>query len=325
MRMLPVLVLALAGSAAAASVPTEWTFELQARSSLNPAIPSFNLPDFSSLSSQYVTLDADGTVAIRAFVSQPGVSEGIFVGKGGQGGLVLTADSEVDPHELHRRTGGNPFYVTEILASGEPGVPISVSDAVLARAARLPAHGRAVLDVAAVLGFRFDPDLVVVLSSVRDVYDHVLIDCPPAFGLLTLNALCAADEVLIPVQPEFFALEGLSQFVEGLEAVRGHLNPRLEVAGILLTLFDGRLALAREVADEVRQHFGARTLQTIIPRNVRLAEAPGFGRPALLYDIGSAGAQAYLSLASEIAARQHASTVPPAAAGSPPSPLHTPL
>ena len=163
------------------------------------------------------------------------------------------------------------------------------------------------------------------LSSVRDVYDHVLIDCPPAFGLLTLNALCAADEVLIPVQPEFFALEGLSQFIEGLEAVRAQLNPRLEIAGILLTLFDGRLALAREVAEEVRHHFGARTLRTVIPRNVRLAEAPGFGRPALLYDIGSAGAQAYLALASEIAARQRPAMASPAHDGSPSSPLYTPL
>lgn len=138
------------------------------------------------------------------------------------------------------------------------------------------------------------------LSGVRDVYDHVLIDCPPAFGLLTLNALCAADEVLIPVQPEFFALEGLSRFVEGLEAVRSHLNPRLQIAGLLLTLFDARLGLAREVAAELREHFAGQTLETTIPRNVRLAEAPSFGRPAILYDIGSAGAQAYLALAAEL-------------------------
>jgi chromosome partitioning protein len=141
------------------------------------------------------------------------------------------------------------------------------------------------------------------LAGVRDVYDYVLIDCPPALGFLTLNALAAADSVLIPVQTEYFALEGLSQFVEGIEAIRQHLNPRLRIGGILLTMHDARLSLSREVESETRTYFGPRTLRTTIPRNVRLAEAPSFGQPALLYDIGSAGAQAYLALASEINSR----------------------
>jgi chromosome partitioning protein len=141
------------------------------------------------------------------------------------------------------------------------------------------------------------------IAGVRGVYDFILIDCPPALGLLTLNALAAADSVLIPVQTEYFALEGLSQFTEGIEAVRQHLNPRLRIAGILLTMYDARLGLSREVERETRSYFGPQTLRTTIPRNVRLAEAPSFGKPALLYDINAAGAQAYLSLASELTAR----------------------
>lgn len=141
------------------------------------------------------------------------------------------------------------------------------------------------------------------IAGVRDVYDFVLIDCPPALGLLTLNALAAADSVLIPVQTEYFALEGLSQFVEGVEAVKQHLNPRLRIGGILLTMHDARLSLSREVAEETRAYFGPQTLRTTIPRNVRLAEAPSFGKPALLYDISSAGAQAYLALAGELTTR----------------------
>jgi len=141
------------------------------------------------------------------------------------------------------------------------------------------------------------------IAGVRDVYDYVLIDCPPALGLLTLNALAAADSVLIPVQTEYFALEGLSEFAEGIEAVKKHLNPRLRIGGILLTMYDGRLSLSREVARETRDYFGSETLRTTIPRNVRLAEAPSFGKPALIYDISSAGAQAYLALAGELTAR----------------------
>jgi chromosome partitioning protein len=149
------------------------------------------------------------------------------------------------------------------------------------------------------------------IAGVRDVYDYVLIDCPPALGLLTLNALAAADSVLIPVQTEYYALEGLSQFVEAVDAVREHLNPRLRLDGILLTMFDSRLSLSREVAAETRSYFGPQTLRTTIPRNVRLAEAPSFGKPALIYDIGSAGAQAYLALAGELATRSRRPTREP--------------
>jgi chromosome partitioning protein len=141
------------------------------------------------------------------------------------------------------------------------------------------------------------------LDGTRDMYDVILIDSPPAVGVLTLNALVAADTVLIPLQTEYFALEGLSQFAETLEVVRKHLNPRLGIEGLLLTMYDGRLKLAQQVAQEARQFFGGRIFRTAIPRNVRLAEAPSFGQPTLLYDVASGGAQAYLSLAQEVILR----------------------
>jgi chromosome partitioning protein len=138
------------------------------------------------------------------------------------------------------------------------------------------------------------------LEGFRELYDYVLIDCPPAIGLLTLNALAAADSVLVPLQPEYFALEGLASFAELVETVQERVNPRLEVEGVLLTLYDGRLKLAREVEAEVQSTFGSRAFRTRIPRNVRLAESPGFGGPVLLYDLDSPGARAYLALAREI-------------------------
>lgn len=141
------------------------------------------------------------------------------------------------------------------------------------------------------------------LDGIRDMYDFILLDCSPEFALLTLNSLVAADTVLIPLQPEFFALEGLSRFSETVQVVRRHMNPRLGLEGILLTMYDARLRLAQQVAAEARQFFGARVFRTAIPRNVTLAEAPSFGKPALLYDVASPGAQAYLSLAQEILLR----------------------
>jgi chromosome partitioning protein len=140
------------------------------------------------------------------------------------------------------------------------------------------------------------------LLPVRDLYDFVLLDCPPALGLYTLGALVAADSVLVPVQAEFFALEGLSQLLENLELVKA-LNPSLRIEGALITMFDGRLSLAQSVAAEVRGYLGERTFATVIPRNVRLAEAPSFERPVLAYDARSAGARSYLSLAVELMQR----------------------
>ena len=141
------------------------------------------------------------------------------------------------------------------------------------------------------------------LLDIRGQYDYVLVDCPPSLGLLTLNTMAAADSVLIPIQCEFYALEGLSQLLNTVRLVQRNLNPQLEIDGVLLTMFDQRLNLSRQVADEAKEYFGDRVYQTVIPRNVRLAEAPSFGKPIVLYDILSAGAQAYLGLAREIMKR----------------------
>jgi chromosome partitioning protein len=142
-----------------------------------------------------------------------------------------------------------------------------------------------------------------VLETVRSHYDYILIDCPPSLGMLTLNMLTAADAVLIPIQCEYYALEGLSQLLNTVRLVQRSFNARLAIDGVLLTMYDARLNLSRQVADEAKEYFGARMFKTVIPRNVRLAEAPSFGKPILMYDIGSIGAQTYLSVAEELIQR----------------------
>ncbi len=141
------------------------------------------------------------------------------------------------------------------------------------------------------------------LDAVRQNYDFVLIDCPPSLGMLTLNMLTAADAVIIPIQCEYYALEGLSQLLNTIRLVQRNFNPRLAIDGVLLTMYDHRLNLSKQVADEAKEYFGARMFKTVIPRNVRLAEAPSFGKPILLYDIGSIGAQTYLNVAEELIRR----------------------
>jgi chromosome partitioning protein len=141
------------------------------------------------------------------------------------------------------------------------------------------------------------------LAEVAPNYDYVVIDCPPSLGFLTLNALCAADSVLVPMQCEYYALEGLSHLISTIERVRGRLNPRLSIEGILFCMHDGRTNLTRSVINEVRSHFGAKVFDTMIPRNVRLSESPSFGRPALLYDRTSKGSQSYVELAHELVKR----------------------
>ncbi len=135
-------------------------------------------------------------------------------------------------------------------------------------------------------------------------YDYVLIDCPPSLNLLTLNAMAAADAVLVPLQCEFFALEGLTQLMKTIDMVRQSLNPTLEIQGLVLTMYDRRSALSGQVANDVRSHFGDKVYESVIPRNVRVAEAPSFGKPALIYDLKCAGSQAYLRLAREVVARE---------------------
>jgi len=146
-------------------------------------------------------------------------------------------------------------------------------------------------------------------SRVRD-YDDVLIDCPPSLNLLTINALVAADSVLVPLQCEFYALEGLSQLMRTIERVQRALNPRLELQGVVLTMYDQRNNLCDLVAADVRGHFGAKVFDTVIPRNVRIAEAPSHGKPVLIYDHGCAGSQAYIRLAAEVLRRGGTVTPP---------------
>lgn len=135
-------------------------------------------------------------------------------------------------------------------------------------------------------------------------YSYVLVDCPPSFNLLTMNAMAAAHSVLVPLQCEFFALEGLSQLLETVDQVRRSVNPALDIQGIVLTMFDSRNNLAQQVVNDVRTHLGEKVYHTLIPRNVRVSEAPSYGKPAILYDLKCAGSQAYLQLASEVIQRE---------------------
>ena len=150
------------------------------------------------------------------------------------------------------------------------------------------------------------------LEPIRDEYDYVLIDCPPALSMLTVNALVAADTVMIPMQCEYYALEGLSALMDTVEKIRRYLNPALKIEGLLRTMFDVRNNLANQVSEQLISHFGDRVYRTVIPRNVRLAEAPSHGLPVLLYDRASKGALAYLALAGEILRREGVAVPSPA-------------
>jgi chromosome partitioning protein len=149
--------------------------------------------------------------------------------------------------------------------------------------------------------------LRAALERVASEYDYIFIDCPPSLSLLTINGLVAAQEVLIPMQCEYYALEGLSDLVGTIKRVRAHLNPTLEIAGLLRTMFDPRNTLAQQVSQQLETHFGDKVYRALVPRNVRLAEAPSYGAPAVVWDAASRGAQAYLALADELLARERAS------------------
>lgn len=142
--------------------------------------------------------------------------------------------------------------------------------------------------------------LQAVLRPLAETYDYIVIDCPPSLGLLTINALTAANAVIVPLQCEYYALEGLGQLLQVVKLVRQQLNPPLEIGGVLLTMYDGRTLLGRGVADEARRYFGDTVFETIIPRNVKLGEAPSHGKPIIHYDIGSSGAEAYLRFTQEL-------------------------
>lgn len=147
------------------------------------------------------------------------------------------------------------------------------------------------------------------LNAVRDEYDFILIDCPPSLGLITLNMLAAADSILIPLQCEYYALEGLSQLLNTVHLIQRGVNPELGISGVLLTMYDARLNLSRQVAADAREYFGGQVFDTVVPRNVRLAEAPSFGKPIVLYDVQSIGAQAYMAIADELIDREKRATL----------------
>jgi chromosome partitioning protein len=141
------------------------------------------------------------------------------------------------------------------------------------------------------------------LEPIRDQYEFILVDCPPSLGLITVNMLAAADTILIPLQCEYYALEGISQLLNTVHLLQRGVNETLDVEGVVLTMYDARLNLSRQVAADAREYFGAKVFQTVVPRNIRLAEAPSFGKPILLYDVASVGAQAYMSIARELIQR----------------------
>jgi chromosome partitioning protein len=158
-------------------------------------------------------------------------------------------------------------------------------------------------EVELVTAFAREQKLKAALAEIRGQYDFILIDCPPSLGMLTVNAMTAADSFLVPLQTEYFALEGLTQLLHTISLIRTSLNPSITEEGIVLTMFDGRNNLANEVVKEVRSHFGTQVFETVIPRNIRLSECSSFGKPIILYDIDSKGCLAYLNLAKELLSR----------------------
>ena len=155
------------------------------------------------------------------------------------------------------------------------------------------------------------------LEDIVGNYEFVLIDCPPSLGLLTLNVLTASDGVIIPIQCEYYALEGISQLLNTVKLVQQNFNPSLAIDGVLLTMYDSRLNLCRQVAEDAKEYFDQRMFRTVIPRNIRLAEAPSYGKPILLYDIQSVGAKSYLSVAQELLKRAESAAAPDAPAAIP--------
>jgi chromosome partitioning protein len=207
-------------------------------------------------------------------------------GKAGPAGTIYDALTAADP-----LSDSTPFIIPTVVA----GLMLIPSDRQLtgAEIEMVPLPHR-------------EERLRTLIASARDRYDYIFIDCPPSLGLLTLNALVAADAILIPLHCEYFALEGLAELVGTIRRVRAALNPALDIEGVLLTMVDERTNLGQQVAGEVRQFFKEKVFRTVIPRNVRLGEAPSHGMPVLLYDVKSRGAEAYLALAREVLERSAA-------------------
>ncbi len=195
------------------------------------------------------------------------------------------------------------YTIYQVVIDGEP-VNKSIVDTVMPNLKLIPSHIDLVgAEIELVNKQNRESILKNVIEQIKSDYDYLIIDCPPSLGLLTLNALTSADSIIIPVQCEYYALEGLGQLLNTISIVRHNLNPKLDIEGVLLTMYDSRLRLSKQVVDEIKSHFGEKAFDTIIKRNVRLSEAPSHGKPVILYDALSVGAKNYLELANEIIKR----------------------
>jgi chromosome partitioning protein len=206
---------------------------------------------------------------------------------------------------LRRETLRYALY--DAIVEGRPATDIIVNDPTLPYLDVLPAT-QDLVGAELELVDRRERETVLrrALAPVRGAYEYILIDCPPSLGLITLNVLTAADGVIIPIQCEYYALEGISQLLNTINLVQQNFNPTLAIDGVLLTMYDSRINLCRQVAADAKEYFGAKMFPTVIPRNVRLAEAPSFGKPILMYDIQSVGAKSYLATAQELVRRTEA-------------------
>lgn len=206
---------------------------------------------------------------------------------------------------LRRETLRYALY--DAIVEGRPATDIIVNDPTLPYLDILPAT-QDLVGAELELVDRRERETVLrrALAPVRGAYEYILIDCPPSLGLITLNVLTAADGVIIPIQCEYYALEGISQLLNTINLVQQNFNPTLAIDGVLLTMYDSRINLCRQVAADAKEYFGAKMFPSVIPRNVRLAEAPSFGKPILMYDIQSVGAKSYLATAQELVRRTEA-------------------
>ena len=250
--------------------------------------------------------------------STTAVNLGAALGELGQKVLVVDLDPQGNAStglgiEPARRTVG----IYQVLSQGTPA-PSAVVDTEVPGVWAIPSTiDLAVAEIELVSQLARETRLIRAIEAVTPTYDFVLLDCPPSLGLLTVNALSAADELLVPIQCEYYALEGLGQLLRNVRLIQQSLNPRLRLTGIVLTMYNSRTRLSEQVVAEVRRYFGPRVYDTIIPRTVRLSEAPGFGRPITMYDSRSKGAKAYRKLAREFMEREAVSD--PLPVGEPPT------
>ncbi len=215
--------------------------------------------------------------------------------------LIVDIDPQGNASSGLGINGNDARYSTYEVLIGEVGIREAITSTALASLDLLPAGQRLSGGEVELVGMMArETRLKSALAEIRDSYDYVLVDSPPSLGLLTINSLTASDSVLIPLQCEYLALEGLTQLISAIRLVQDHLNPSLRIEGVLLTMFDARLNLSQQVADEARKFFAERVYQTVIPRNVKLSEAPSFGKPIVLYDPHSTGAESYRELAREV-------------------------